>query len=408
VTAGRGAPGPPAIVLGQVNALSVIRSLGRRGVAVTYVGDYHERFVHSRHGTWLPLPAGGGPWVERALAFLTGPSCARLEGAVLLPCDDPSAELLARHGDALARRFRPILSSPPAQLCLLDKLCTYRAAVEAGVPTPRFWPVAGRAGLAAVEGELVYPLIVKPRASMAFQQAFGGLKHFGATGPAEAREAVGRAEDAGLDVLLVERIVAPDTALRSYYTWIDRDGAPRAHFTKRLMRRSPPGMGPATYHVTDWIPEIREPALRLLRHVGLRGVCQTEFIRDPRDGVSRLIECNVRFTQPNSLIAAAGIDLPWIAYRDAAGLAPEPVAGFRRGVRLWDPVRDVRAYRELRERGEITFARWLGSLRPAHLDTLSPDDPMPTLVPLGRAIRRRAAAWTGRGPARPGDPRPPR
>ena len=390
--------GPPAIVLGQVNALSVIRSLGSRGVAVTYAGDHHDRFVSSRYASWLPMPPGPGEWPERALALLTGPAAAHLEGAVLLPCDDPAAELLTRHAAELGTRFRPILSSPDAQLCLLDKLCTYRRARAAGVPTPRFWPVDGRAGLEAVRDELVYPLIVKPHASIDFQERFGGIKHFAADDLAGARDAVARAEDAGLSVMLVERIVAPDSALRSYYTWIDRSGEPRVHFSKRLLRRSPPGMGLATYHVTDWIPEIRDLALRLLGEVGLRGVAQVEFILDPVDGVNKLIECNVRFTQPHSLIATAGVDLPWIAYRDAAGLPPEPVAGgFRAGVRLWDPQKDLRAYRELRACGELTFAGWIGSLRPAHLDTLSVRDPLPTLVPLARAVRRRAAGIVRRG-----------
>ena len=394
-------PGPPAIVVGQVNALSVIRSLGRRGVAVTYAGDHHERFVSSRHASWLPMPPGAGTWGERALALLTGPAAAHLDGAVLLPCDDPAAELLARHGVELGTRFRPILSAPEAQLCLLDKLCTYRRAREAEVPTPRFWPVDGRAELEAVRDELVYPLIVKPHVSIDFQERFGGLKHFSVEDLEGARDAVGRAEEAGLPVMLVERIVASDSALRSYYTWIDRSGEPRVHFTKRLLRRSPPGMGQATYHVTDWIPEIRDLGVRLLRSVGLRGVAQVEFMLDPRDGVNKLIECNVRFTQPNSLIAAAGIDLPWIAYRDAAGLPAEPApGGFREGVRLWDPQKDLRAFRELRARGEITLAGWIGSLRPAHLDTLSLSDPLPTLVPLSRALRRRVAGIARRrGPS---------
>ena len=104
--------GPPAIVLGQVNALSVIRSLGSRGVAVTYAGDHHDRFVSSRYASWLPMPPGPGEWPERALALLTGPAAAHLEGAVLLPCDDPAAELLTRQAVELGTRFRPILSSP--------------------------------------------------------------------------------------------------------------------------------------------------------------------------------------------------------------------------------------------------------------------------------------------------------
>ena len=58
------------------------------------------------------------------------------------------------------------------------------------MPTPRFWPVEGRAGLEAVRDELVYPVIVKPHASIEFQERFGGIKHFAAGDLAEARDAV--------------------------------------------------------------------------------------------------------------------------------------------------------------------------------------------------------------------------
>jgi predicted ATP-grasp superfamily ATP-dependent carboligase len=385
------------VVLGQVNALSVIRALGRRGVPVVYVGDYHSRFVSSRYCDWIALPDRPGSWQERALDLLMGSAARSLAGGVLLPTDDHAAELLARHAGDLRARFRPILSEPEAQLCLLDKLCTYRRAREAGVPVPRFWTVSGRADLESVRDELVYPLIVKPRDSIRFQNRLGGPKHLNARSLDEAREALRRTEEAGLEVMLVERIPGPDSLLRSYYTWIGRDGEPILHFTKRLLRRSPPGMGLATYHVTDWIPEIREPALRMLRHVGLRGLAQVEFMRDPRDGVDRLIECNVRFTQPNSLIAMAGIDLAWLAYRDALGLPYSVPEGFRSGVRLWDPRRDLTAYRELRERGDITLWEWLSTLRPAHLDSLSLSDPLPTLVPWARGLRRRIGAVSRRG-----------
>jgi predicted ATP-grasp superfamily ATP-dependent carboligase len=155
----------------------------------------------------------------------------------------------------------------------------------------------------------------------------------------------------------------------------------------------------ATSHVTEWMPELREPALALLGHVGLRGMAQVEFMRDDRDGVDKLIECNVRFTQPISLIAAAGIDLPWLVYRQAAGLPYEVPRGFRQGVRLWDPQKDLQAFRELRDRGEITLGGWLRTLRPARLDSLSVRDPMPSAVPLSRALRRKAATLLGKDPS---------
>ena len=105
-------------MLGQVNALSVIRSLGSLGVAVTYAGDHHDRFVSSRYASWLPMPPGPGEWSERALALLTGPAAAHLEGAVLLPWSTTRpAELPdAARGGSSGRGSRPILSSPDAQL----------------------------------------------------------------------------------------------------------------------------------------------------------------------------------------------------------------------------------------------------------------------------------------------------
>jgi D-aspartate ligase len=394
--AGARTNGPRAVVLGQVNCLSVIRNLGRRGVPVTFVGDRHERFVHSRYCDWMPLPHGPKGWMERARALLLGPAGERLAGSVLLPCDDPSAELLACNRAELAGRFLLPAADPGAHLRLLDKLSTYGTAVEAGVPTPRFWPVSSPDDVEALRDRLVYPLIVKPLSSIRFQQRFGGKKHVVARELGEARQAVAMATGMGLDVMLVERIPGPDSRLCSYYTYIDEDGEPLLHFTKRIIRRSPPGMGTATYHVTDWIPEIRDLGLRLLRHVGWRGLAQVEFMLDARDGVLKLMEANVRFTQPNSLLSAAGVDLAALVYSRAAGLPYDPPRGFRCGLRLWDPVRDVKAYRELRARGEIDLWRWLASLRPARLDTFSADDPMPTIAPLASWLRGRVASPRGR------------
>ena len=61
-------------------------------------------------------------------------------------------------------------------------------------------------------------------------------------------------------------------------------------------------------------------ALRLFRHVGLRGLANVEFKLDPRDGQYKLIECNARFTAANGLVAKSGIDLGRFVYCRAVGL----------------------------------------------------------------------------------------
>ena len=274
----------------------------------------------------------------------------------------------------------------------------------AGVPTPRFWPVDGRAGLEAVRDELVYPLIVKPHASIDFQERFGGIKHFAADDLAGARDAVARAEDAGLlgDARRADRRSGQRSAQLLH---LDRPARAslRVHFSKRLLRRSPPGMGLATYHVTDWIPEIRDLALRLLGEVGLRGVAQVEFILDPvrRRQQAHRVQRALHPAELADRWAGGGWTSPGSPTAHAAGLPPEPVAvGFRAGVRLCIPTRTCAPTASCGPAGSLTFAGWIGSLRPAHLDTLSVRDPLPAAPGAPRAgrapSRRRHSGAQGR------------
>jgi predicted ATP-grasp superfamily ATP-dependent carboligase len=206
-------------------------------------------------------------------------------------------------------------------------------------------------------------------------------------------QAYTRAEEAGIDVMLVEEIPGPDDRLCSYFTYLDEDSRPMFHFTKRIIRRFPVGQGNGCYHVTDWVPEARDLGLRLFRQVGLRGLANVEFKRDERDGQLKLIECNHRFTLANELVRRAGIDIPRLAYDRLVGREPPPVDAFREGVRMWHLVEDTRAFFDYRRAGELSATRWLVSLlHRQHFPLLDRDDPGPSLFELrrkGDALRRR-------------------
>jgi predicted ATP-grasp superfamily ATP-dependent carboligase len=395
----------PAVVMGGRNALSVVRSLGRMGVPVWILGPrWSVRVAASRYARVLPFARGEGPWKKQMLEFLLGPASAPIRGAVLLPCNDPPIELLAEHREALLPHYRLDVCHPPAQLAMLDKLATYRAAAAAGIPTPRFWEVAGEEDLEAVRDELVYPLIVKPRNSAAFQAAFRG-KHFRVSSFDEARQAVSAMRGAGLEFILVEFVPGEDGRYASFITWLDEEGEPAFAFTTRVIRRNPPGSGDAVYRIAEHVPGLAEPALRLVGHVGLRGLANVEFKLDPRDGVPRLMECNARFTTSNGLLVACGLDLARWVYGRAVG-SPQPIPGpFRLGVRMWDPGGDFAAYRALARRGELGFLGWLRTLRPARPFWFRWDDPLPSVVYGAHRMRRaaeRRLVRGRRGPARAG------
>lgn len=370
---------PPAIVLGgDVNALSIARSLARAGVAVYAVNEAASPTRHSRYVHWIPMPARAKP--EEWADFLLGPGAESLHEGVLLAASDAALAFVAERRAELGTRFRLDRSNPGAQLCMLDKLCTYRAAVEAGVPTPRFWAIASAADVAAVRHELVYPLMVKPRHSHVFEARFG-RKFFLAESFEQTVAAVDAAFEAGNDVLLMEVIPGADDQLCSYYTYLDDEGQPQFEFTKRIIRRHPVNMGPATYHVTDHIPALREPALALFRHVGLQGVANVEFKLDPRDGVLRLIECNARFTASNELLVRAGFDMAGWVYRRILDERPTMPDTYPDGLHLWSPTQDLQAFLELHAAGDLGWVAWIrGLLHRQAFPVWDWRDPLPSLV----------------------------
>jgi predicted ATP-grasp superfamily ATP-dependent carboligase len=384
---------PPVLILGgEANALSVARDLSRMGVAVYALGEADSTARHSRHLRWIDLRAANGKFEQAWANFLLGTESDYLRGAVVLACSDAGLTVLATHREALLRRFRLDESNTSAQLAMLNKLTTYKIARDAGVTMPKFWEVSTREQILSLRDELVYPLLVKPRLSHLFEQHFG-RKHITATSFEQLISAFDKAAGAGMDMLLVELIPGGDEQLCSYYTYLDEHGEPQFHFTKRVIRRFPTGMGSGSYHITDWNPALCDLGLRLFRQAGLRGLANVEFKQDPRDGQYKLIECNARFTAANCLVSASGCNIARYVYERVTGRTITPIAEYRRGVRLWDPVRDFWAFRELRKSGNIGLFQWLWSIM--HRQTFPYfrlTDPKPALArlfkPLGRKWKR--------------------
>lgn len=384
---------PPVILLGGgANALSVARQLGRLGAAVYGLNEPGAFARYSRFCRHVGVEGGNG--AEDGVAgawttFLLGRASDCLRGAVLLACSDAGIRLIARRRDELSRRYLLDDSEPRAQLTMLNKLSTYRAAAAAGVATPKFWVAETLGDLEAVRDELVFPLIVKPRLGYVFE-ARTGKKLLEVNDYGEVAAAVDAVAATGTGSVLMEKIPGGDQLLCSYYTYLDEQSQPLFHFTKRVIRRYPLMSGAGCYHVTDWVPEAVEPANRLFRHVGLRGVANVEFKLDERDNSLKLIECNARFTAADCLVARSGIRLAEFVYCRLTGRPLPDMSHFQRGVRLWDPVRDFQAHLALRRRGELTTARWLASVcRRQTFAYFQWTDPMPALARLTAPLRRK-------------------
>jgi D-aspartate ligase len=379
---------PPAILLGgAANALSVARSLGRRGVPVVALNDEASHVRYSRFGRFVAVPPGADmqqAWLE----WLHGHGRREYRGGVLLPCCDDALELLAHHRKELEADFVLAEANDEAVLAMLDKAKTQALSAQAGVPAPRVWQVKDRDELRKILPEVPYPCALKPCHSHLFSRHFPTRKLFVAEKEAQLLEQFEAAARFNLEMLVTEIVTGGDDRYWGYFTYLDEAGRPLLQFIKHKLRQHPVGFGVGTFHISRWEPEVAELGLAFAQRAGLRGMVYVEFKRDARDGALKLIECNPRFTGANELLARCGIDYSLLVYNRLTGRPLPPTDSFRQGVRLLRPAQDFLAFLEYRRRGEITTLSWLRTLlHPYCTPFFSWTDPWPSVVQTARQVR---------------------
>jgi len=371
----------PAVLLGgRESALAAARGLRRTGVHVTVLGEVPDD-APWRHSDACVAGrvAGVADWMGW---LMTAPA-----PAVLLPCGDPGAELIARYrAELVARGHRPVEANDGASLSVLDKARAYEIARAAGIGTPHAVRVRTVADID--DCAITFPCATKPVHSHPFLRHYGGeAKGTMLSDRAHARRVLAPILEAGFEMVLMEMIRDAAHECLSWCAYLDEHSRPLACLTKAKVRQFPIDFGTGTYHVIRWEPDIEAAGLRFAQAAGLRGPVHIEFKRDVRDGEPKLIECNPRFPAPTALLAAAGVDLPLLAYNRLTGRVLPPRESPREGLAMWMDFRDLRALRAYRRAGEMTVEGWARSLlRPQVPALFALDDPRPSLCAWCRRV----------------------
>ena len=372
---------PLLLLGGKENTLSVVRHLGGIGVTVRVSGPPSCWALKSRFCTEaFPVPKGMTQHDYWSTLLLGNDG--RLNGHMLWALSDDAIEFLNRNRSRLAARY--ILDDTDADLQrdFLDKMKTLDLARAAGIDAPRHWVAKTEQDLGALRGNVTFPVMVKPVQSHSFIKVFGKKLFIVEQGMDELEAQIRKAWDHGIAVFVVEMIPGPDSLLSSYYTYRSRDGRRLFNFTKSVIRRWPVNRGNACYHKTGWLPETAAAGARFFDNVGLRGLGNIEFKRDPRDGKLKIIEVNARLTAAQELVRRAGVPIDLIIY---CHLTKQPLPDFTMSseeLRLWYPLRDFLGFVELWRKGQLSPWGWLKSIAGGkHVSMLmSLKDPMPMTV----------------------------
>ena len=369
-----------ALVLGgNLNGLTIARSLGRQGVPVWVVTSPNIKLASYSRYTHRTLPWPNGECEAQVGYLLDLASRHRLDGWVLFPTSDESAALLSKFHAPLSCRYR--VSTPTWDILqwAYDKRLTYRLAAQEKVDYPVTLYPACESDLDAC----AFPAILKPAAHVAVNR-FTADKAW----PVSSREELlARYREARElippDLILLQELIPGGGESQFSYASLCRDGQPIASLTARRTRQYPVDFGYSSSFVeTLNVPEIVAPSRRLLAAMRYSGLVEIEYKFDARNGRYKLLDINPRLWTWSALGGRAGTDFPFLLWRMMMNREVAEQSG-RTGVRWMRVSTDFPAAVHEILRGRVSLGDYLRSFRsPLQFALMAADDALPGLLDL--------------------------
>ena len=291
---------------GSGSAVSVIRSLGGRGVRVI-AADSHPRSPGSRSRftaerlLYPPAHLAPGRMVDTLLA-----AARRRSVDLIVPVCDETVLPLSGQRDRFAGICRLALPPAGALEVAYDKHATVELAGHLGVPTPRSRLVNSATEATEVAEELGWPVVVKPQAPT--------LYHPGGT---VEQLRVSYAADLASLRRQLEPLEGRCGALLQEYSGgeghgvelLAHEGRPLAAFQHRRLREVPHTGGPSSFRESVPLdPVLYDLSVRLLGALRWTGLAMVEFKKGDRG--PRLMEINGRIWGSLPLAVKSGMDFP--------------------------------------------------------------------------------------------------
>jgi len=281
---------------------------------------------------------------------------------VVFPSWDPYVLAASKHAGRLAGRgvTVPVPHFDPATPAF-DKYAAVQASLATGVACPRTYLYESTGQLEQIAAEEGFPLVVKPRFTS------GGRGMVIARDREELLREVPRVSAAFGSPIIQEYI--PGGERDSVQFVVDRSGQVVFCFQKRRIRsfRRTARFGTVSESVSP--DERRRKFEALVRRSGWWGAMGIETIRDPRDGLDKLMEINPRFPRQVWNRTELGINEPLLCIRIARGERVEPVENCPPGVMFVSPVEDAGLF--ALQMLDLGVYRWRTTIR-----GLAPLDPL--------------------------------
>ncbi len=351
--------------------LAVVRSLGRKGIAVT-VGErtFLNTSFFSKYCTRRLVYPSPRRSPDQFIEFLLR-EIKKNQYDCLFPMEEETLLLLARYHSEISRYTYLLISDLKKIEFVRDKRNLMGFAEAHGIPTPKTFQIQATEDLDS--SSIPIPAVVKPRVSS------------GSLGIVYVRKREDLIPSYGsvhqrFPFPLIQEWIPDGGGTYGLSALFDETSNIQAAFVHKKLRMYPVQGGPSTLREGVEHPQIMELGLSLLKSLNWIGVGMVEFKVDPRDGIPKLMEVNPRFWGSLQLAIVSGVDFPHLILKMAKGESFEPVLHYRVGKRCrWLLLGDILHFFNNPNRFHLhpSFFRFFDP--DTSYDIISKDDPLPVL-----------------------------
>jgi len=313
----------PAVICGSNQlAVSMIRCLAADEIPIIVVG--HEPISLGSYSRFV-IRAFTSPdpkQEEKCFTFLLEMGKKLPQKGVLFSALDDYSWIFGRYRNELEAYYE--ITSPDGPT--VEKICTKKrqleSAWEAGVETPRSFFFESLVQVSSNGAyKLPYPLFIKPMERTAyFMNDFNDSKGFLVRDLEELKDMAPHIDGIPYPMMAQEVIPGGVENLLSIIGYADREGKLDSCITVCKHKQYPPFFGVARIVSTYHNQELKHAAATLLQSIGYRGLFDIEFKINGSEGKPKFLDLNPRLSGFLGISAAAGINLPVMAYRDVLGL----------------------------------------------------------------------------------------
>lgn len=245
---------------------------------------------------------------------------------IVVPTTDSSAILLSENKKHFSKHAYIAVCDWEAMLIASDKLETMRVCMENNIPcTKTLLDISSIQDV--ISAKLAYPIVIKPRVS------YGAIGFQVIKTESELIKVL-HETDQKLEEMVIQEYIPQHDLQYETAIYADENGDIKTSLIFSKNRWFPVKGGSSTLNITVDDDEIRANCIKLMKLIRWKSCADIDLIRDPRDGVAKIMEINPRVSGSVKICFKAGVDMARQILESALNKPVTEYSNYTVGIRL--------------------------------------------------------------------------